>query len=136
MIITQQADYALRAVQYLASHSHGQRTSTSVIARERDIPPSFLAKIISQLSTAGIINTQRGAHGGVQLAKPAEEISMLDVIEAIEGPLVFVTCSNHHDGTCSQSDECWFCEPWRKAQELVTNHLSSVKFVARSCGEK
>ena len=70
MQITRQADYALRAVLYLAQLGSDRRAATSHIAEEQQIPPSFLAKIVSQLSVAGLLQTSRGARGGVSLARP------------------------------------------------------------------
>ncbi len=101
MQITRQADYALRAMLYLARLAPDQKAATSQIAAKQRIPPSFLAKIISQLSIAGLIQTSRGAKGGVSLARSPEEISMLQVVEAIDGPVQMNIC------TCS-SDECVF----------------------------
>ena len=69
MQITRQADYAVRAVLYLAHQENAERAATSTIAKEQRIPPSFLAKIISQLSIAGLLHTSRGARGGVTLAR-------------------------------------------------------------------
>jgi Rrf2 family protein len=69
MQITRQADYAMRAVAYLANLGPEQRAATSQIAEEQQIPPSFLAKIVSQLSVAGLLQTSRGARGGVSLAR-------------------------------------------------------------------
>ena len=65
MQITRQADYAVRAVLHLAQMKNGDRAATSIVAKEQHIPPSFLAKIISQLSIAGLLHTSRGARGGV-----------------------------------------------------------------------
>ena len=76
MQITKQADYAVRAVLYLAGLSDGRRAPTSQIARDQKIPPSFLAKIVSQLSVAGMVQTSRGARGGVTLARDPAEISL------------------------------------------------------------
>ena len=61
--------------------------TASQIAEEQQIPPSFLAKIVSQLSVAGLLQTSRGARGGVSLARTPEEISFLEVVEAIDGPM-------------------------------------------------
>ena len=72
MQITRQADYAVRAVLYLARLGGNERAATSAVAEEQRIPPSFLAKIISQLSIAGLLHTSRGARGGVTLARPAK----------------------------------------------------------------
>ena len=95
MQITRQADYALRAMLYLSRMPENQKAATSQIAEEQRIPPSFLAKIVSQLSIAGLIHTSRGARGGVSLARPSEEISVLEVIEAIDGPIALNACTFH-----------------------------------------
>jgi Rrf2 family protein len=95
MQITRQADYAVRAMLYLAKLEPGQRAATSEIAEAKKIPPSFLAKIISQLSIAGLIHTSRGARGGVLLSRPTESISLLEVVEAIDGPISLNECIFH-----------------------------------------
>ena len=76
MQITRQADYAVRAVYYLAKMGPERRAATSQIAEVQQIPPSFLAKIVSQLSVAGLLQTSRGARGGVSLARAPEEITL------------------------------------------------------------
>jgi Rrf2 family protein len=85
MQITRQADYAVRAMTYLAQLGPDQRAATGRIAQEKGIPPSFLAKIVSQLSVAGLLQTSRGARGGVSLARPPEAISLLDVSRQLMG---------------------------------------------------
>src|SRR5512139_427392 len=99
MQITRQADYAVRAVLYLAQLGAEQRAATSQIAQEQSIPPSFLAKIVSQLSVAGLLQTSRGARGGVSLARSPEQISLLEVVEAIDGPILLNECVAN--GACS-----------------------------------
>src|SRR3972149_9341168 len=99
MQITRQADYAVRAVLYLAKNGD-QRSATSRVAQEQRIPPSFLAKIISQLSIAGLLHTSRGARGGVTLAREPREITLLEVIEAIDGPILLNECVNGN-GACT-----------------------------------
>lgn len=127
MQITRQADYALRAMLYLARTDPNQRASTSQIANVQQIPPSFLAKIISQLSIAGLIHTSRGARGGVTLARPTEEISLLDVVEAIDGPILLNECTHSKDG-CPFGEECPIQPIWCNAQEELVNKLKSTKF--------
>jgi len=120
MQITRQADYALRAVKYLARLSPGEKASTSAIALEQSIPPSFLAKIISQLSIAGLIHTARGARGGVFLSRSAAEISILDVVEAIDGPITMNECTTNPT-TCSFSSDCVLHDLWCDTRlELIT----------------
>lgn len=127
MQITRQADYALRAMLYLARNDPAQRASTSQIAEIQQIPPSFLAKIISQLSIAGLIHTSRGARGGVTLARPIEEISLLDVVEAIDGPILLNECT-HSAESCPFGEECPIHPIWCSAQQELVNKLKSTKF--------
>ncbi len=125
MQITRQADYAVRAMVYLAQR--GERAATGQIAKEKSIPPSFLAKIVSQLSVAGLLETSRGARGGVSLAKPPHEISLLDVVEAIDGPILLNDCVG--DGTsCEYDDSCPLRPVWCDAQKMLLDHLSKATF--------
>ena len=127
MQITRQADYAVRAVLYLARLGSGNRAATSQIAEEQHIPPSFLAKIISQLSIAGLLNTSRGARGGVTLARQPENISLLEVVEAIDGPIRLNECA-HADGMCAFSHECPLVSIWQDAQSDLVKRLSNTNF--------
>ncbi|MBT7073584.1 MAG: Rrf2 family transcriptional regulator [Anaerolineae bacterium] len=127
MQITKQADYAVRAVLYLARLGIGNRAATSKIAKDQHIPPSFLAKIISQLSIAGLLHTSRGAHGGVTLAKKSEEITLLDVVESIDGPIRLNECA-HSDGMCTFSDDCPLVTIWQEAQRDLVNRLKGATF--------
>ncbi len=127
MQITRQADYAVRAMVYLAQIGSERRASTSQIAQEKQIPPSFLAKIVSQLSVAGLLQTSRGARGGVSLAKAAEEISLLDVVEAIDGPILLNECVGDH-GACVFGDDCPMKPVWCDAQKELVERLNSVNF--------
>jgi Rrf2 family protein len=127
MQITRQADYAVRAVLYLARLEPTQRAATSQVAKEQRIPPSFLAKIISQLSIAGLLHTSRGARGGVTLAREPKEITLLEVIEAIDGPIMLNECVNGN-GTCNFDDDCPLRPVWCDAQEELVGRLKSTNF--------
>lgn len=127
MQITRQADYAIRAVLYITRLGGNQRASTSQVAQEQHIPPSFLAKIISQLSIAGVLQTSRGARGGVTLAKSADEISLLDVVEAIDGPIALNECV-HETGSCTFGDDCPLRSIWCDAQDDLVKRLKSTTF--------
>lgn len=127
MQITRQADYALRAVIYLARLADGEKASTKDIAEEQQIPPSFLAKIVSQLSIAGLIQTSRGARGGVSLAKPPEDISILEVVEAIDGPLLLNECTNNPE-TCPFGEDCPLHHIWCEAKNDLHEKLATATF--------
>jgi Rrf2 family protein len=128
MQITRQADYAVRAVYYLTQLGSENRAATSQIAKEQHIPPSFLAKIISQLSVAGLLHTSRGARGGVSLAREPEEISLLDVVEAIDGPIVLNECVAD-EGSCTFTQECPMRPIWCDAQKHLVGKLESTSFL-------
>ena len=127
MQITRQADYAVRAVLHLAKMGNNERAATSTVAREQNIPPSFLAKIISQLSIAGLLHTSRGARGGVTLARDPKDITLLDVVEAIDGPIQLNECVGN-DGACTFDEECPIKPVWCNAQEELVNRLRGTNF--------
>jgi len=127
MQITRQADYAIRAVRYLSKQEPNKRSATSTVAREMKIPPSFLAKIISQLSIAGLLSTSRGARGGVSLAHEPRDISLLDVVEAIDGPIYLNDCVAN-PGKCEFEEECAMHPIWVDAQETLVKRLKETTF--------
>jgi len=127
MQITRQADYAVRAVLYLARLGQNERAATSQVAQEQHIPPSFLAKIISQLSIAGLLHTSRGARGGVTLAREPRDITLLEVIEAIDGPIMLNECVGD-SATCSFDEECPLRPVWCEAQNDLVNRLKATDF--------
>ena len=127
MQITRQADYALRAVIYLSRLKPDERAATSQIAQEQRIPPSFLAKIVSQLSVAGLLQTSRGARGGVSLARPPAEITLLDVVEAIDGPILLNECVSC-GGVCTFGDDCPMKPVWSETQAELIKRLKNVTF--------
>ena len=127
MQITRQADYAVRAVLYLARMEPNQRAATSQVAQEQHIPPSFLAKIISQLSIAGLLHTSRGARGGVTLAREPKDITLLEVIEAIDGPIMLNECVGD-SSTCTFDEDCPLRPVWCEAQNELINRLKGTHF--------
>lgn len=128
MQITRQADYAVRAVYHLSKLGPEQRAATSRIAQEQQIPPSFLAKIVSQLSVAGLLQTSRGARGGVSLARSPEEISLLEVVEAIDGPILLNECVSGNGSSCVFGDDCPVNPVWCDAQLELVNRLNTTTF--------
>jgi Rrf2 family protein len=127
MQITRQADYAVRAVLYLSKMNNGSRAPTSLIARDQHIPSSFLAKIISQLSVAGVVQTSRGARGGVSLSRPPSNITLLEVVEAIDGPITLNECVSN-PLSCEFCDTCEVQPIWSSAQSRLVDYLASTDF--------
>lgn len=127
MQITRQADYAVRAVLYLARLENTERAATSTVAQKQRIPPSFLAKIISQLSIAGLLHTSRGARGGVTLAREPKDITLLEVIEAIDGPIALNECVSE-DKNCAFDGDCPLRPVWCEAQKELVARLRGTTF--------
>jgi len=127
MQITRQADYAVRAMLHLSRMGNSDRAATSAIAKEQNIPPSFLAKIISQLSIVGLLHTSRGARGGVTLAREPKDITLLEVIEAIDGPIRLNECVQGN-GVCTFEDNCPVRAVWCDAQDELVKRLRGTNF--------
>lgn len=117
MKLTRGGEYGIRGVLYLARQEHGTVSMLSSIAKAENAPPQFLAKIFQSLTKAGIIKSHRGAKGGFSLMRPASDVSVMDVIEAIEGPI----CLNR-DKTCPADTI------WEKALARMVEILSQANF--------
>jgi Rrf2 family protein len=137
MQISRRADYGVRVILDLTAQSKDGRTSTEEIAARQGIPTPFLAKIIAQLSLAGLVTTFRGAGGGVSLSRPSSEISLLHVIEALEGPIRINHCLSGGE-RCPRQDTCPVHDVWTKAQADLTALLGATTFedLAASAQEK
>lgn len=127
MEISRRTDYGVRVILDLATLPGDYRVSTQEIADRQNIPSPFLAKIISQLSLAGLVTTYRGAGGGVSLARPPAQISLLQVIEALEGPIRLNRCVIQPDA-CPENEHCPVHEVWAKAQAELTSLLDITTF--------
>ena len=127
MEISRRTDYGVRVILDLATHSDEARASTQEIADRQSIPAPFLAKIISQLSLSGLVTTYRGAGGGVSLARSPAEINLLQVIEALDGPVRLNRCVIE-PSACPRDEYCPVHHIWAKAQVELTDLLSSTTF--------
>lgn len=116
--VSRKVDYALRAMIYLAGLPEGAREPLQEVAQKNDIPKDFLAKIVKTLADSGLVSAVRGPHGGVAIARPVHEISFLDVIEAVDGPVVLNVCLDDTKG-CSMSTQCSMQAVWRAGQERM-----------------
>lgn len=119
MLVTKEADYAVRCVMEVA---RGGRMSAAEVARRQDISPTFLGKIVQSLARAGILATRRGVGGGISLAQPLASITLLQVIEAVEGQLCVNDCV-HDPPQCPRIDECpaypYLCQAQHALQSLL-----------------
>ncbi len=125
--INRETDYSFRVILALTEAGNNVRLSTSKIQKEMHIPPSFLHRIIASLGHNNIIKTFPGREGGVQLARPPEDISLLDVYEAVEGPINLSVCFSG-ETDCPLDTPCPVQKCLRHVQKAIIHELSSVHF--------
>jgi len=133
MELSRQADYAVRAMVDIAAFPAGARVATGAIGRRQQIPGNFLPHIIGELKRAGLVRAYRGNAGGISLARPASAISVLDVVQAIEGPVSLNRCTS----APSRCDRCTFCPVhpvWRRAQEALNQILAGASIADLASG--
>ena len=123
--LTRGGEYAVRAMAYLARLPEGHVAALHEIGRAQDIPESFLAKILQSLVHAGLAVSLRGAHGGFALARPASEITMRDVIEAVDGPIALNQCVASPED-CPRNHDCEVHKVWLCAQDQLMGVLGTV----------
>ena len=123
--LSKKADYALMAVNHLARHYGEGSFSARDIALLYGIPVGLMAKVLQRLVQKGLLKSQHGASGGYTLGKPPEFISALDVINAIDGPVMITSCTTVR-GECYQTPTCTVKEPLRKVNERIVNALSAL----------
>jgi Rrf2 family protein len=127
MQLTRSADYAVRAMIDIADQTvdDEDRARTHKVAERQEVPPALLAKLVPLLVRAGLLDSQRGARGGLALARPASEISMLEIVEAIEGPIAVNRCTAT-PGQCDRANQCSVHPVWQKAQDYLVDLLRTT----------
>ncbi len=126
MNVGRRVDYAVRALSYLAGQPAGKIVSRSDIEKNQDIPSFYLSKIMKDLVSGGLVQSHIGAKGGFALAKEARTISIKEVYETVERPLVLMDCLEKGVSYCSFCAVCLQKSVWEKAQEVLANFLAGV----------
>jgi Rrf2 family protein len=120
MQLTREADYAVICVLEVARFG---RMSAAEVARRQNMSPAFLGKIVGSLAKAGILTTRRGVGGGIALAHSPEDLTLLEVVEAVQGPFAINRCLVHQGG-CDRQSGCYVYPIWIKAQEDLKSALN------------
>ncbi|HXD97801.1 MAG TPA: Rrf2 family transcriptional regulator [Candidatus Acidoferrum sp.] len=121
---TKRADYGLMAIHYIAIHDDLGAVSVKRIVEEFGIPQELLAKILQRLAKQGLIVSQNGPKGGYVLSRRATEISIGEVVRALEGPISIVSCLE--DSDCPQMERCSLRRPITKIQAAITQMLDTM----------
>lgn len=126
MNIGRRVDYAVRALSYLAAQPRDKVVSRREIQSKQDIPAHFLSKIMKRLVSGGLVHSYMGAHGGFTLKKPASTISLKEVYECLEGPLLLMDCLDAGERACRYCPVCKQISVWHEAQRMLANYLAGV----------
>lgn len=146
MKLSTKGRYGLRALIDLAQYSEEEPVSISSIALRQDISERYLEQLMSRLKKAGLIKSIRGAGGGYVLAKPTEEISVGDILRALEGSLEAVECGGlHPEMGCNTADRCVTKYVWQRINESINETVNEIKLdqlvreskeICSGCGQK
>ncbi len=133
--ISRKTDYALRMMSALV-HNPGTVLSVRTAAEENNIPYSFARSIQHDLAEAGIITSTRGAHGGMSLAVDPESVTLLDVVQAVQGPVCLTACDfcGAEETPCPRKAFCSFNPIWNGAQKLLETYLASFTLSEAALG--
>ena len=123
--LSKKADYGLIALKHLANHRQEHACSANEIAEEYGISATLMAKVLQKLAKQGLVAAKHGSTGGYQLARQPDKISALEVLTAIDGPVLITSCVTSH-GNCDASERCSVKEPLQRVNESILNVLSTV----------
>ena len=126
MNVGRRVDYAVRALSYLAGQPQGHVVSRSDIEKSQGIPSFYLSKIMKDLVAGGLVKSHVGSKGGFLLAKTPNTISIKDVYECVERPLVLMECLQQGANYCTFCSVCSQKSIWEEAQEILANYLRGV----------
>ena len=125
--LTKKADYSLIALKHFALRQRqtGQAVSAKEVAETCGIPVPVLSKLLQKLGKAGFLVSEYGTNGGYRMARPARQISILEVIRAIDGPIVLANCFTESEG-CDRAGRCTVRRPLRRMHEAILRLLDDV----------
>ena len=133
--LTRAGEYAIKGMLFLAQQSPDGLTPIADVARSQNVSAGFLAKIFQNLSRAGLVESHRGAGGGVSLGMSAEKITVRMIIEAVEGPIALNNCLVEHGG-CRDADGCALAAMWHRAQDAMLGVLEGTSLAGLVASER
>ncbi len=129
LTIRRDSDYAARILLHLAMQPPETCITAREVAKQKLIPQGLARSLLTRLAGAGLLVSRRGKGGGFSLARPPAEISLLEVVEAIEGPIALNTCTVEPQ-ECPLMPQCPVHEAWVDARQRLREHLGRITFAA------
>lgn len=135
MRVSTKGRYGLRTLMDIAMHQAKGPVTLNDIAERQEISVKYLWQVINPLKTAGVLRVTRGAKGGYVLARRPEEITMLDVMDILEGPLSLVDCLAKRD-SCGRTDRCVARTVWKEVNDAIEKAMKGITLedVLHRCG--
>lgn len=130
MRLTAKSEYGLLAMIDLACRCGDGPVSAREISERQAIPGKFLEQLFVSLRKAGLVTAARGARGGFVLSRPPEDVTVLDVVEALEGPLVSTVCDSERAAACGRGDACAASRVWSAATDALRDVFESQNLAA------
>ena len=128
MQLSRKADYALRAIRFLSRLPKGETRSINEISAGESIPREFSAKILKDLKLKGVIDSFQGVKGGYRLSRRPKNITYLQVIEAVDGPIHLNLCTEPNQAYCNRVGNCALHSFWSKQEALLRRKLTGANF--------
>ena len=126
MRLSSMADYAVVTMAAAARHCGGARVSAAQLADETGLPAPTVQKLVSRLTSAGLLRSSRGVGGGLKLARPAAAITLADIVEAVEGPIALTTCVDDGRQDCTLESGCSVRPHWPIVNQALRGALAQV----------
>ena len=126
MIYSHPSEYAIRALSNLAQIPDGKYAMVKQIATEEQIPRYFLAKILHQVACRGLLRSRKGRTGGFALRLPADQIRLLDIVEALDGLAEYQTCTSGL-GKCSNDKPCALHNSWKMLRSRILDYFGVTR---------
>jgi FeS assembly SUF system regulator len=124
--VTKLADYGILLLTAFARRTDAPCLAASTLAEETGLPLPTVGKLLRTLGKAGVLESQRGAHGGYRLARPAEQVSVADVITALEGPIALTECLTHAAHHCEVEASCRTRSNWDRINAAIRQALGAI----------
>ena len=126
MRLSSMADYAVVTMAAAARHCGGVRVNAAQLAEETGLPAPTVQKLVSRLTSAGLLRSSRGIGGGLKLARPAAAISLADIVEAVEGPIALTACVDQGKHDCGLEETCQVRPHWGVVNAAMRGALAGV----------
>ena len=126
MVISTKGRYALRMMLDLAQHGQEGFVSLKHVSERQEVSLKYLEAITASLNRAGLVRSQRGKEGGYRLSRPAEEITVSEILQSAEGSLAAVACQGLEDQACERAETCLTLPLWKHLDTIMDDYLSGV----------